>query len=304
MENLDYLLLFASLILSIETLQKSKYGKGNKKKLSAIMHALNRASSIFVDGKQKETVLPLKPISFRNIPPEDQIPKILDEFMDDFEKDCLEKGNGNAKNYSLFSVTCYKIIRTLDSGKRRGLLSAHALNRLNKMFVKHPVTYSKQAIHDPLGLVFVITELAIDIDKNLSIPYDFDKTILDQTMPLMQRYYVQYHDTVGKILEEFSNMPKFKLVIEIGDSHKKLVQRFLDYSIARLPLETRIQKAKSILEKILSEDIDSVALGYYENLKLTFSDKELRPHLSKLAKNFPKTNRRFANTILEEVSNL
>ena len=45
------------------------------------------------------------------------------------------------------------------------------------MFVKHPVKYSKQAIHDPLGLVFVITELAIDIDKNLSIPYDFDKTI-------------------------------------------------------------------------------------------------------------------------------
>jgi len=99
-------------------------------------------------------------------------------------------------------------------------------------------------------------------------------------------------------------MQKFKLVIEIGDSHKKLVQKFLDYSIAKLPLETRIEKAKSILEKIISEDVDSVALGYYENLKLTFSDKELRPHLSKLAKNFPKTNRRFANTILEEVSNL
>ena len=59
------------------------------------MHALNRASSIFVDGKQKEKVLPLKPINFRNIPTDEQVPKILDEFMDVFEKECLEKGNGS-----------------------------------------------------------------------------------------------------------------------------------------------------------------------------------------------------------------
>jgi len=294
--------LYDSLIFSIQALQKSKYGKGNKTKLSAIMHALNRASSIF--ASKEKTSESLKQISFRNVEPDEQVPRILDEFMDDFEKECLEKNNGNAKNYSLFSVTSYKIIRTLDSGKRRGLLSAHALNRLNKMFVKHPVKYSKQAIRDPLGLVFVITELAIDIEKNISIPYEFDQTILDQTMPLMQRYYVQYDDTVGKILDEFSNMPKFKLVIEIGEKHKELIQKFLDYSIVRLPLETRIEKAKSILERIIHEEVDSAALGYYDTLKLTFSDKELRPHLSKIAKEIPKTNRRFANTILEEVSNL
>ena len=294
--------MYDSLIFSIQALQKSKYGKGNKTKLSAIMHALNRASSIF--ASKEKTSESLKQISFRNVEPDEQVPRILDEFMDDFEKECLEKNNGNAKNYSLFSVTSYKIIRTLDSGKRRGLLSAHALNRLNKMFVKHPVKYSKQAIRDPLGLVFVITELAIDIEKNISIPYEFDQTILDQTMPLMQRYYVQYDDTVGKILDEFSNMPKFKLVIEIGEKHKELIQKFLDYSIVRLPLETRIKKAKSILERIIHEEVDSAALGYYDTLKLTFSDKELRPHLSKIAKEIPKTNRRFANTILEEVSNL
>jgi hypothetical protein len=298
--------LYDSLILSIQSLQKSKYGKGNKKKLSAIMHALNRANSIFVSEDKNTKLNPdsLKQISFRSVKSDEQVPRILDEFMDDFEKECLEKNNGNAKNYSLFSVTSYKIIRTLDSGKQRGLLSAHALNRLNKMFVKHPVKYSKQAIRDPLGLVFVITELAIDIEKNLSIPYEFDQTILDQTMPLMQRHYVQYDDTVGKILEEFSDMPKFKLVIEIGEKHKELVQKFLDYSIARLPLDIRIKKSKSILEKIIHEEVDSVSLGYYDTLKLTFSDKELRPHLSKLAKEMPKTNRRFANTILEEVSNL
>jgi len=268
------------------------------------MHALNRASPIFVVEKQAEKINPPKQISFRNIAPEDQVPKILDEFMDDFEKEVLARGNGNAKNYSIFSVTCYKIIRTLDSGKKRGLLSAHALNRLNKMFVKHPVKYSKQAFHDPFGLVFVITELAIDIDKNISIPYEFDKTILDQMVPLMQRYYVHHNDALGKILDELSNMPKFKLSIEIGDSHKQLIQKFLNYSIHLLPLETRIEKAKTILEKIISEEIDSNALEFYETLKLTFSDKELRPHLSKIAKDFPKTNRRFTNTILEEVSNL
>ncbi|MBA4461919.1 MAG: hypothetical protein H2B00_05345 [Nitrosopumilaceae archaeon] len=297
--------MYESLKLSIQSLQKSKYGKGNKKKLSAIMHALNRANSIFNLDKQNQTnPESIKQISFRNVSSEEQVPRILDEFMDDFEKECLEKDNGNAKNYSLFSVTSYKIIRTLDSGKRRGLLSAHALNRLNKMFVKHPVKYSKQAIRDPLGLAFVITELAIDIEKNLSIPYEFDQTILDQMAPLLQRYYVQYDDTVRTILEEFSSMPKFKLVIEIGEKHKELIEKFLDYSIARLPLETRIKKAKSILEKIIAEEVDSVALGYYENLKLTFSDETLRPHLSKIAKEMPKTNRRFANTILEEVSAL
>jgi hypothetical protein len=270
--------LYESLKLSIQSLQKSKYGKGNKKKLSAIMHALNRANSIFNLDKQNQTnPESIKQISFRNVSSEEQVPRILDEFMDDFEKECLEKDNGNAKNYSLFSVTSYKIIRTLDSGKRRGLLSAHALNRLNK---------------------------AIDIEKNLSIPYEFDQTILDQMMPLLQRYYVQYDDTVRTILEEFSSMPKFKLVIEIGEKHKELIEKFLDYSIARLPLETRIKKAKSILEKIIAEEVDSVALGYYENLKLTFSDETLRPHLSKIAKEMPKTNRRFANTILEEVSAL
>ena len=270
------------------------------------MHALNRANSMFssVEKNTKSNTDSLKQISFRNVKSEEQVPRILDEFMDDFEKECLEKNNGNAKNYSLFSVTSYKIIRTLDSGKQRGLLSAHALNRLNKMFVKYPVKYSKQSIRDPLGLVFVITELAIDIEKNLSIPYEFDQTILDQIMPLMQRHYVQYDDTVGKILEEFSDMPKFKLVIEIGEKHKELVQKFLDYSIAKLPLDTRIEKAKSILEKIIHEEVDSISLRYYETLKLTFSDEELRPHLSKLAKEMPKTTRRFANTIINEVSNL
>lgn len=297
------MVLYNSLTLSIQTLQKSKYGKGNKKKLSAILRALNRASPIFKNKNLTENNV-IKQISFRNIPPQDQIPKILDEFMDAFEKECLEEGNGSAKNYSIFAVTCYKIIRTLESGKPRGLLSAHTLNRLNKMFVKHPVKYNKQAIHDPLGLLFVIIELAIDIDRNLSVPYKFDQTILDQMIPLMQKYYTLYSDSIGQILNEFSNMPKFKLVVEIGDSHKRLVKIFLDFGIRRLQLDIRIQRAKSILEKIISEEVDSVALGYYENLQMAFSDSELKPYLVKIAQDISKTNRRFANTVLEEISKL
>ena len=267
------------------------------------MHALNRAKPIFA-AKPFESSESIKQISFRNIAQEEQIPKILDEFMDDFEKECLEKENANAKNYSLFAVTSFKIIRTLEVGKKRGLLSAHALNRLNKMFVNHPVKYSKQAIKDPLGLIFVITELAIDIKKNLSIPYEFDQTILDQMTPLLQKYYLQYNNAIGKILEDFSQMPKYKLVIEIGSEHRELIQRFLDYSIAQLSIDIRMQRTKSILEQILSEEQDFVALEYYDTLKLSFSDEELRSHLKKIAQEAPESHKRFANSILEEIKNL
>jgi hypothetical protein len=297
--------LYESLVSSIQNLQKSKYSKGNKKKLAAIIHALNRARSLFYSEKQNLVIdSSTKQINFRNIKPEEQIQRILDEFMDDFEKECLEKNNGSAKNYSLFAVTSYKIIKTLDEGNKRGLLSAHAINRLNKMFVKYPVKYRVQAIRDPLGLVFVITELAIDIERNLGIPYEFDETILIQIMPLMQRYYIQSDNPFIQILEEFSNIPKFKLAVQIGENHKKIVKKFLDYSIIRLPLDDRINKAKFLLEKIVSGEVDSVSLEYYNTLKITYADSQLRPYLAKIAKSMPKTNRRFANTILEEISTL
>ena len=93
--------MYNSLILSIQSLQKSKYGKGNKTKLSAIMHALNRANSIFTSGEKITESKPesIKQISFRSVSSYEQVPRILDDFMDDFETECLEKNNGNAKNY-------------------------------------------------------------------------------------------------------------------------------------------------------------------------------------------------------------
>jgi hypothetical protein len=299
-------MLYESLVLSIQNLQKSKYGKGNKKKLAAIMHALNRARSLFYSDQQNLDIdsSSIKQINFRNIKPEEQIQKILDEFMDDFEKQCLGKNNGSAKNYSLFAVTSYKIIRTLNEGNKRGLLSAHAINRLNKMFVKYPVKYGVQAIRDPLGLIFVITELAIDIEKNLGKQFEFDEILLRQIMPFIQRYYIQSENPFIGILNEISSMPKFKLTIQIGDNHKKFVKKFLDYGIIRIPLEDKINKAKFLLEKIINEEDDTISLEYYNTLKITFADSQLRPHLAKIAKSMPRSNRRFATTILEEISML
>jgi hypothetical protein len=39
-------------------------------------------------------------------------------------------------------------------------------------------------------------------------------------------------------------------------------------------------------------------------LKLCFDDKELSPHLIKIAKTKDRTGRRFANSILDEISKL
>ena len=299
--------LYDSLVQSIHALQNSKYGKGNKKRLTVIQSALKQATPLFVseDSQNNEkTTKSNTMISFRHIGPADQIPKILEEFMNDFEIQCLEKNGASAKNYSLFSVTLLKIIKTLDADKKRGLLSAHAINVLNKMFVKYPVEYKKSAIRDPLGLVFVITELALDAERNLSRLYEFNTTILLQIAQLMQRYHMKFDNALLQIINEFNKMPKFRLTVSIGERHKEIVKKFLQYGIIQLPLENKIARAKNILEKIIYEKNDSIALEYYNMLKLCYNDKELCPHLAQIAKTKNRTERRFANTILDEVSKL
>ena len=300
-------ILYNSLVQSIHALQNSKYGKGNKKRLTVIQSALKQANPLFVseDNQNNEkTTISNKMISFRHIEQADQIPKILEEFMNDFEIQCLEENGASAKNYSLFSVTLLKIIKTLDVDKKRGLLSAHAINVLGKMFVKYPVEYKKIAIRDPLGLVFVLTELALDAERNLSRPYEFDITILRQIVPLIQRYYMKFDNALLQIIDEFNKMPKFRLTVSIGERHKELVKKFLQYGIIQLPLENKIARAKNIIEKILYEKNDSIALEYYNMLKLCYIDKELCSHLAQIAKTKNMTERRFANTILDEISKL
>ncbi len=292
-----------SLIQSIQTLQKSKYGKGNKSKLTSIQSALKLANPLFASTSNSDNTKH-KVINFRNIEQEDQIPKILDEFANNFEIQCLEKNGASAKNYSLFSVTLLKIIKTLNADKKRGLLSAHGINILNKMFVKYTVEYKKIEIRDPLRFVFVIIELVIDAEKNLSKNYEFDEILLRQIAPLMQRYHMKYDNSLLQITDEFNKMSKFRLTVSIGERHQEIVKIFLQYGITQLPLEDKISRAKNIIEKIISEEDDSIVLSYYNLLKLCFNDKELRPHLLKIAKTKNHVERRFANTILDEVSKL
>lgn len=302
--NSNYVL-YDSLVQSIQALQKSKYGTGNKNRLKVIQSSLKQASPLFVsENNQNNETKSNTLISFRHIEKEEQIPKILEEFMNDFEVQCLQKDGASAKNYSLFSVTILKIIKTLDSDKKRGLLSAHCINVLNKMFVKYPVEYKKIAIRDPLSLVFVIIELAIDTERNLLRPYEFDMTILRQLAPLMQRYHMKFDNSLLQIMDEFNKMPKFRLTVSIGERHRELVKKFLEYGISQLPLDDKIARAKNIIEKIIYEKNDSVALEHYNMLKLCYNDKELCPHLAQIAKTKNRTDRRFANTILDEVSKL
>jgi len=262
------------------------------------MGALHQAKPIFAHENFE-----IKLISFRNIAPNEQIPKILEEFMDSFEVQYLQKNNATAKNYSLFSIVCLKIVKTLDEGKKRGLVSAHVLNKLDKMFVKYPVKYSKQAVYDPLGIIFAVTELALDAENNLAKPYQFDQTILNSIAPLVQRYYLEFDQPAAEILQELSDMPKSRLVITFGPKHKEIIEKFLQYAIVRLPLEVQIKRAKNLLEKIVDEENDSISLEYYNTLKLFIKENNIRPHISQIAKQM-NTNKRFAKTILDEISKL
>lgn len=288
-----------SLIKSIEILQKSKYGKGNKSKLTSIQSALKLANPSFV-SKQEDTG---KIINFRNMEQTEQIPKIINEFANNFEIQCLKNNGATAKNYSIFSVTLLKIIKTLNADKKRGLLSAHAINLLNQMFTNYPVEYKKSEIRDPLRFVFVIIELVIDAERNLSKNYEFDEILLRQISPLIQRYYMKFDNTIQQIISEFEKMSKFRLTVSIESRHGELVQIFLQYAMNHLLLQDKISRAEKIIEKMCYEENDSIVLEYYNVLKLCFNDKELIPHLIKTVK-LNTAKRRFANTILDEISNL
>ena len=290
------------LVQSIQALQKSKYGKGNKSKLTSIQSALKLANPLFASSKNSEKSNRI--ISFRNIDQTEQIPKILEEFTSNFEIQCLGNRDVSAKNYSLFSVTLLKIIKTLDADKKRGLLSAHAINILNQMFVKHPVEYKKIETRDPLRFAFVITELVVDAERNISKNYEFDEILLRQISPLMQRYYMKFDNALSQIIDEFNKMSKFRLTVSIGERHEEIVKTFLQYGMLQLTLEDKTSRAKNIIEKIIHEKNDSIALEYYKVLKLCFSDKELHPHLVHIAKTTNRSERRFANTILDEILNL
>lgn len=289
--------MYKLLVESISSLLKSKYSKGNRLHLRSVLSALKQAAPLFVSDSPGAE---LQQISFRNIEPDDQIPKILDEFMDDFERTLPV--NSSAKNYSLFSMTSLKIIKALDSGNRRGLASMHVINRLEKMFVKYPFKHSKQSTLDPLGTIFATIEMILESEKNLGIAYKFDKTLLDQFTQFMQRYYMKFDDSLGKILEDIEKMPKSRLTVTLDQNYRTILEKIFQYGISSLPQKDKIKKAKELLEKITQQKEDSEALKLYNVLKLAYKDQDVRFEISSFARKMNRTEKRFSNTILDEIS--
>jgi hypothetical protein len=289
--------MYKLLIESISSLLKSKYSKGNRLHLRTVLSALKQASPIFLSDPSN---MEQQQISFRNIKPEDQIPLILEEFIDDFEHSLAV--NSSAKNYSLFSITSLKIIKTLDEGNKRGLVAMHVINRLEKMFLKYPFKHSKQATWDPLGTVFAIIEMILESEKNLGIAYKFDKTILDQFAQFMQRYYLKFDDSIGKILDDIAEMPKSRLTVILGQNYRTILEKIFQHGIVALPQEVKIKKAKELLEKIINQKEDSKVLKLYNVLKLAYVDKDIRFEIASFARSINKTEKRFTNTILDEIS--
>jgi hypothetical protein len=259
--------------------------------------ALKQAAPLFLSDPPNTEQ---QQISFRNIKPEDQIPKILEEFIDDFERSLAV--NSSAKNYSLFSITTLKIIKTLDEGNKRGLVAMHVINRLEKMFLKYPFKHTKQATWDPLGTVFAIIEMILESEKNLGIAYKFEKTILDQFAQFMQKYYLKFDDSIGKILDDISEMPKSRLTVILGQNYRAILEKIFQHGIAALPQEVKIKKAKELLEKIINQKEDSEVLKLYNVLKLAYADKDIRFEIASFARSINKTEKRFTNTILDEIS--
>lgn len=297
--------MYDNLVKSISALQRSKYGYGNKKRLTSIQLALKQAKPLFeeLNIQPDDNPKPIPILSFRNVDQKDQIPKIIDEFILDFQNESLKK-DSSAKSYSLFGITLLKIIRTLDEDKNRGLLSAHAINRIQKMFMTYPVFYGKKQTRDPLGLVFSIIELVLDTERNLNKKYEFDPIIVQQIIPFMQKCYLRYSNPLGDLMADFEKMPKFRINTVIDDSYRNILLEFFKDSILSIPVNEKIKKTGELLDWIHSEGVDHVSLQYYDVLKISFKDKDVVQHLASKAKSLSKTNKRFTNTILEEISNL
>ena len=291
-------MVYELLMQSISGLLKSKYSKGNRLHLRSVLSTLKQAAPLFSDSSNKE----IQQISFRNIKPEDQIPRILEEFIDDFERSLVI--NSSAKNYSLFAITSLKIIKTLDEGNKKGLAAMHVINRLEKMFLKYPFKHGKQATLDPLGTIFALIEMILESEKNLGIVYKFDKIILDQFVQFMQRYYLKFDDSIGKILEDISEMPKSRLTVVLDQNYRITLEKIFQYGITSLPKEIKIKKARELLDKIINQEGDSEALKLYNVLKLACMDKDIRFEISSFARSVNKTEKRFSNTIIDEISSI
>ena len=300
------------LIISVEGLHGSP--KSHHRQINDILGILKLGKQLFPTRKsQPGSELPKdlmtsenkKRLELQKMNKQERILKIIENFTNEFEAKSLPN-NVSVKNYLTFLLVVFKLSKKLKPGHQRSLVLANTLSRLNKMLVNHPLDYNKRTTREPLGLLFLITESAIEASRNLKFPYMIDETTFDQFLPLMTRFCMDSEDPLQEIVKTISEMPKYRITTTISEGHRKIIGSILQHCFPKIPLKTRIETGTRLFKKITSEQNDSTVLSYYNTLKLFVEkDVELKTLLSKSAKAaITKTKyRRFVNGILEELGN-
>ena len=300
------------LIISVEGLHGSP--KSHHRQINDILGILKLGKQLFPTRKsQPGSELPKdlmtsenkKRLELQKMNKQERILKIIESFTNEFEAKSLPN-NVSVKNYLTFLLVVFKLSKKLKPGHQRSLVLANTLSRLNKMLVNHPLDYNKRTTREPLGLLFLITESAIEASRNLKFPYMIDETTFDQFLPLMTRFCMDSEDPLQEIVKTISEMPKYRITTTISEGHRKIIGSILQHCFPKIPLKNRIETGTRLFKKITTEQNDSTVLSYYNTLKLFVEkDAEIRTILSKLTKaEITKTKyRRFVNGILEELGN-
>ena len=300
------------LINSIEGLLGSS--KTSHRQISDILNILKLGRQLFQTNQKPSSDLELskdltpkdkKRSELYKMNKQERILKIIENFTNEFEAKSLPN-NVSVKNYLTFLLVVFKLSKKLKPGHQRSLVLANTLSRLNKMLVNHPLDYNKRTTREPLGLLFLITESAIEASRNLKFPYMIDETTFDQFLPLMTRFCMDSEDPLQEIVKTISEMPKYRITTTISEGHRNIIGGVLQHCFPKIPLKNRIETGTRLFKKITTEQNDSTVLSYYNTLKLFVEkDVELKTLLSKSAKAaITKTKyRRFVNGILEELGN-
>jgi len=298
------------LIKSVESLLGSSK---NSLQINNILNILKQGKSLFPSNQKSQSSDELvkygipsdnKRSELHRMNKQERILKIIERFTNEFETKSLPN-NVSVKNYLLYLLVILKISRKMKVGYQRSLVLANTLSRLNQMFVNYPLHYNRRVTRDPLGLLFLITESALEAGRNLKFPYKFDDVTFSQFVPLMTKYCMDSDNPLQEIVKTLSDMPKFRITVIIGESHQKIIGSILQYCFPKMPLKTRIETVTRLFNKITLEQNDSTVLAHYNTLKLCMEkDGDLRIHASKIAKTeIGKTKyRRFVSGILEELA--
>lgn len=298
------------LIKSVESLLSSS--KNSRRQINDILNILKQGMALFSSNQKSQSsdefvkdVTPSEKRSELNrMNKQERILKIIEKFTNEFETKSLPN-NVSVKNYLLYLLVVLKMSRKIKAGYQRSLVLANTLSRLNQMFVNYPLKYNRRVTREPLGLLFLITESALEASRNLKFPYKFDDVTFSQFIPLVTKFCMDSDDPLQEIVKILSEMPKFRIPVIVGESHQKIIGSILQYCFPKIPLKTRIETGTRLLNKIIVEQNDSTVLAHYNTLKLCIEkDSDLRIHVSKVAKiEIGKTKyRRFVSGILEELA--